>query len=219
MSIGRNNPNRMELMKLKNKLKMTSRGHKLLKDKQDELIHQFVNLVYETRDLRLEVDEIFPEMISEFSNVKRKMSLSSIYELLMIPTGSVDATYETISIMAVDVPKVTLKEETTRSEKTYSDISSPQEIDNIQEEMQSLLPKIIKLAELEQRLRLMADEVEKLRRRVNVIEHVMIPELNSEIKRITMKLEDNERSNTVRIMKSKEIVIEKILAERAKRNK
>jgi len=219
MSIGRNNPNRMELMKLKNKLKMTTRGHKLLKDKQDELIHQFVNLVYMTRDLRLEVDEIFPEMVSEFSNVKRKMSLSSIYELLMIPTGSVDATYEIKSIMAVDVPKITLKDEKTIPEKTYSDISSPQEIDNIQDEMQSLLPKIIRLAELEQRLRLMADEVEKLRRRVNVIEHVMIPELNSEIKRITMKLEDNERSNTVRIMKSKEIVIEKILAERAKRNK
>src|SRR5690625_251455 len=209
----------MELMKLKNKLKMTTRGHKLLKDKQDELIHQFVNLVYMTRDLRLEVDEIFPEMVSEFSNVKRKMSLSSIYELLMIPTGSVDATYEIKSIMAVDVPKITLKDEKTIPEKTYSDISSPQEIDNIQDEMQSLLPKIIRLAELEQRLRLMADEVEKLRRRVNVIEHVMIPELNSEIKRITMKLEDNERSNTVRIMKSKEIVIEKILAERAKRNK
>lgn len=219
MSIGRTNPNRMELMKLKDKLKMTSRGHKLLKDKQDELIHQFVLLVYETRDLRLEVDDLFPEMVNEFSNVKKKRSLSNIYELLMVPTGSVNLDYDTKSIMAVDIPKITIKESKEVNDKTYSDLTSPQEIDNIQENMKSLLPKIIKLAELEQQIRLMADEIEKLRRRVNVIENVMIPELNTEIKRIEMKLEEDERSNTVRIMKSKEIVIENMLKERAKRNK
>ena len=217
MSIGQNNPNRMELMKLKSKLQMTIRGHKLLKDKQDELIHQFVLLVYETRDLRLEVDALMPVVASEFNEIKKKTSLVNIYELLMIPTGSVEANFGTKSIMAVDVPEIKLLESSNTSEVTYSDFSSPQEIDNIRNNMEGLLPKIIKLAELEQRIRLMADEVEKLRRRVNVIEHVMVPELNTEIKRITMKLEENERSNTVRIMKSKEIVIENMMKERAKR--
>ena len=181
------------------------------------LIHQFVLLVYETRDLRLEVDALMPVVASEFNEIKKKTSLVNIYELLMIPTGSVEANFGTKSIMAVDVPEIKLLESSNTNEVTYSDFSSPQEIDNIRNNMEGLLPKIIKLAELEQRIRLMADEVEKLRRRVNVIEHVMVPELNTEIKRITMKLEENERSNTVRIMKSKEIVIENMMKERAKR--
>ncbi|HKL95536.1 MAG TPA: V-type ATP synthase subunit D [Haploplasma sp.] len=219
MSVGQNNPTRMELMKLKSKLTMSLRGHKLLKDKQDELIHQFVTLVHKTRDLRVEVDNSMPKLVNNFDNIKTKMSLVDIYEMLMVPSESINVKYEQNSIMTVLVPKITLETKSVSSEVTYSDLTSPIEIDIIGEEMNGFLPKIILLAELEQRIRLMADEIERTRRRVNVIEHVMVPELQAEIKRITMKLEDNERSNTVRIMKSKEIVIEKIMAERAKRNK
>lgn len=219
MSVGQNNPTRMELMKLKSKLTMSLRGHKLLKDKQDELIHQFVTLVHKTRDLRVEVDNSMPKLVNNFDNIKTKMSLVDIYEMLMVPSESINVKYEQNSIMTVLVPKITLETKSVSSEVTYSDLTSPIEIDIIGEEMNGFLPKIILLAELEQRIRLMADEIERTRRRVNVIEHVMVPELQTEIKRITMKLEDNERSNTVRIMKSKEIVIEKIMAERAKRNK
>lgn len=219
MSVGQNNPTRMELMKLKSKLTMSLRGHKLLKDKQDELIHQFVTLVHKTRDLRVEVDNSMPKLVNNFDNIKTKMSLVDIYEMLMVPSESINVKYEQNSIMTVLVPKITLETKSVSSEITYSDLTSPIEIDIIGEEMDGFLPKIILLAELEQRIRLMADEIERTRRRVNVIEHVMVPELEAEIKRITMKLEDNERSNTVRIMKSKDIVIEKIMAERAKRNK
>ena len=219
MSVGQNNPTRMELMKLKSKLTMSLRGHKLLKDKQDELIHQFDTLVHKTRDLRVEVDNSMPKLVNNFDNIKTKMSLVDIYEMLMVPSESINVKYEQNSIMTVLVPKITLETKSVSSEITYSDLTSPIEIDIIGEEMDGFLPKIILLAELEQRIRLMADEIERTRRRVNVIEHVMVPELEAEIKRITMKLEDNERSNTVRIMKSKDIVIEKIMAERAKRNK
>lgn len=219
MSIGQVNPTRMELIKLKNKLAMSRRGHKLLKDKQDELIHQFVKLVHETRDLRALVDSIMPSLVKNFSEIKQENSLVSIYEMLMIPSRNINLEFETLSIMAVEVPKITLKTSEVSSEKTYSDFSSPIEIDFIEEKINELLPNIIKLAELEQRVRIMADEIEKLRRRVNVIEHVMIPDLLVEIKRINMKLEDHERSNTVRIMKSKEIVLEKIMEDRKKRHK
>ena len=219
MSIGQNNPTRMELIKLKNKLTMSLRGHKLLKDKQDELIHQFVVLVHQTRDLRLEVDSTMSKLVKNFENIKQKMALVDIYEMLMIPSEAVKINYDKLSIMTVEVPKITLETTSVTNEITYSDITSPIEIDMISKEMNGFLPKMILLAELEQKIRLMADEIERTRRRVNVIEHVMVPELRTEIKRITMKLEDNERSNTVRIMKSKEIVIEKIMEERAKRNK
>lgn len=219
MSNGQVNPTRMELIKLKNQLAMSRRGHKLLKDKQDELIHQFVKLVHETRDLRALVDSIMPSLVSNFSEMKQDNSLVNIYEMLMVPNNKIDLEFETISIMALEVPKITLKTEKVSSEKTYSDFSSPIEIDFIEEKISELLPNIIKLAELEQRIRIMADEIEKLRRRVNVIEHVMIPDLLVEIKRINMKLEDHERSNTVRIMKSKEIVLEKIMNDRKKRHK
>lgn len=217
MSVGQNNPNRMELMKLKNKLQMTNRGHKLLKDKQDELIHQFVLLVYKTRDLRAEVDNNMPNIAINFSKMKIENSLTNLYEMLMVPSKTIELEFKYESVMAVSVPKINLKEETITKDKTYSDFSSPIELDLIESQMSTLLSKIILLAELEQKIRLMADEIEKIRRRVNVIEHVMIPELIAEIKRINMKLEDHERSNTVRIMKSKEIVIEKIIADCRKR--
>lgn len=217
MSIGQNNPTRMELMKLKSKLTMSQRGHKLLKDKQDELIHQFVLLVHRARDLRIEVDSLLSNAVSKFVKIKEKMALIDIYEMLMIPSESVKIDYDVKSVMTVEIPNIDYHLSRTETISTYSDITSPIEIDFLQDEMLALLPKIIKLAEFEQRILLLSDEIEKTRRRVNVIEHVMIPELEVEIKRITMKLEDNERSNIVRIMKSKEIVVEKMLLDRKKR--
>lgn len=217
MSIGQNNPTRMELMKLKSKLTMSQRGHKLLKDKQDELIHQFVVLVHRTRDLRMEVDQLLSNAVSKFVKIKEKMALVDIYEMLMIPNESIDINYDIKSVMTVQIPNVDFKISNIDPQSTYSDITSPIELDYMQQNMLKLLPKLIKLAEFEQRILLMSDEIEKTRRRVNVIEHVMVPELQAEIKRITMKLEDNERSNIVRIMKSKEIVVEKMLSDRKKR--
>ncbi|HHT55474.1 MAG TPA: V-type ATP synthase subunit D [Acholeplasma sp.] len=219
MNKGQINPTRMELMKLKNKLQMSVRGHKLLKDKQDELVHSYISIVNETRALREEVDLLFSDVLGVFVKMKQKKALVDIYEMLMIPSSKIEIDYKHKSIMTVEIPKIDIKEIDTKGNQTYSEISAPMEINEVENKMNDLFPKLIKLSEMEQSIHLMTEEIAKTRRRVNVIENVMIPDLRDNIKRITMKLEDTERSNTVRIMKSKDIVMEKVLAERAKRNK
>ena len=219
MNKGQINPTRMELMKLKNKLQMSIRGHKLLKDKQDELVHSYIEIVNETKTLREEVDILFADVLVVFVKMKQKKALTEIYEMLMIHSSKIDLNYSYKSIMTVEIPKVEVKSIDTSSNQTYSEISAPMEINEVENKMNLLFPKLIKLSELEQSIYLMTEEIAKTRRRVNVIENVMIPDLRENIKTITMKLEDAERSNTVRIMKSKEIVMDKIIAERAKRNK
>lgn len=217
MNKGQINPTRMELIKLKDKLKMAVRGHKLLKDKQDELIHSFIEIVNETRKLREEVDNLFSDALSVFLSMKQRKALVDIYEMLMVPSSQIDIAYKTNSIMTVEIPKIDINVSNKKQEQTYSDISAPMEIYEVEDKMNALFPKLIKLAELEHSVNLMTEEIARTRRRVNVIDNVMIPDLQSDIKRITMKLEESERSNTVRIMKSKEIVMDKILSERAKR--
>ena len=219
MNKGQINPTRMELMKLKNKLQMSVRGHKLLKDKQDELVHSYISIVNETRALREEVDLLFSDVLGVFVKMKQKKALVDIYEMLMIPSSKIEIDYKHKSIMTVEIPKIDIKEIDTKGNQTYSEISAPMEINEVENKMNDLFPKLIKLSEMEQSIHLMTEEIARTRRRVNVIENVMIPDLRDNIKRITMKLEDAERSNTVRIMKSKEIVMDKVLAERAKRNK
>ena len=219
MNKGQINPTRMELMKLKNKLQMSVRGHKLLKDKQDELVHSYISIVNETRALSEEVDLLFSDVLDVFVKMKQKKALVDIYEMLMIPSSKIEIDYKHKSIMTVEIPKIDIKEIDTKGNQTYSEISAPMEINEVENKMNDLFPKLIKLSEMEQSIHLMTEEIAKTRRRVNVIENVMIPDLRDNIKRITMKLEDTERSNTVRIMKSKDIVMEKVLAERAKRNK
>ncbi len=151
--------------------------------------------------------------------MKQKKALVDIYEMLMILSSKIEIDYKHKSIMTVEIPKIDLKEIDTKGNQIYSEISAPMEINEVENKMNDLFPKLIKLSEMEQSIHLMTEEIAKNRRRVNVIENVMIPDLRDNIKRITMKLEDTERSNTVRIMKSKDIVMEKVLAERAKRNK
>jgi len=217
MNKGQINPTRMELIKLKDKLKMAVRGHKLLKDKQDELIHSFIEIVNETRKLREEVDNLFSDALSVFLSMKQRKALVDIYEMLMVPSSQIDIDYKTNSIMTVEIPEIDINVSNKKQEQTYSDISAPMEIYEVENKMNALFPKLIKLAELEHSVNLMTEEIARTRRRVNVIDNVMIPDLQTDIKRITMKLEESERSNTVRIMKSKEIVMDKILSERAKR--
>lgn len=219
MSRGHINPTRMELMKLKNKLIMSKRGHKLLKDKQDELIHTFMEMVYDTRNLREQVDQLFSEVLIMFSALKEKKALVEIYEMLMISQTVLDIDYKHRNIMTVEIPKISINEVKSIDTQTFSDITSPIEIDSVKDKMNELFPLLIQLAEKEQSIYLMTEEISKTRRRVNVIENIMIPNLEEDIKRITMKLEDNERSNLVRVMKSKEIVLDKITKERANRNK
>ena len=217
MSNAQINPTRMELMKLKNKLKMSIRGHKLLKDKQDELVHTFIEMVYDTKTLREKVDQLFADVLTVFTTMKESRALVDIYEMLMVSDSNIDIEYKNRNIMTVEIPNIIVNETKQEGIQTFSDITSPIEIDDVKEQMNDLFPLLIELSQKEQSIFLMTEEISKTRRRVNVIENIMIPGLEEDIKRITMKLEDNERSNLVRVMKSKEIVLDKIAKERNKR--
>ena len=199
------NPTRQELTKLKQQLIMTSRGHKLLKDKQDEMIRRFMGIIQEAKALREEVNHLLSLSVGLYKRSLAKSNQYILYDALSIPSNSVNLTYQKENIMSVHVPKITI-ESTDFKGITYSFHSTPPTLDKAILELSSALPKLIELAVIEKRVDMLASEIEKTRRRVNAIEHIMIPELETNIKVIEMKLDDQERSNTVRMMKSKEIV-------------
>jgi len=199
---------RMELTKLQNQLRIAKRGHKLLKDKQDEMVRQFMDIIRQNRELRIEVERELVLIMQKFNNAKNKSSTATINEALYIPTRNLELDTKVNYIMNIETPHLEF-EVTDSIDITYSFFSTPLEIDESLINLSSLLPKIIKLAELDKASSMLASEIEKTRRRVNAIEFVMMPEMSEQIHVIKMKLEDNERSNIVRLMKSKEIILNK----------
>ncbi len=199
---------RMELTKLQNQLRIAKRGHKLLKDKQDEMVRQFMDIIRQNRELRIEVERELVLIMQKFNNAKNKSSTATINEALYIPTRNLELETKVNYIMNIETPHLEF-EVTDSIDITYSFFSTPLEIDESLINLSSLLTKIIKLAELDKASSMLASEIEKTRRRVNAIEFVMMPEMSEQIHVIKMKLEDNERSNIVRLMKSKEIILNK----------
>lgn len=197
------NPTRMELKKLTARLSTAVRGHKLLKDKSDEMIRRFTLIIKEDKRLRDEVEEELSRTLKQFSVAR---SLTPAYEAetaFSMPSVAVQAECLTASIMGVEVPKIALKEEK-RSDGlpyAYSEITS--EADYSVGMVTALLPKLVRLAETEKAVRLLADEIERNKRRVNALEYVMIPQLQETIKYIKDKLAENERAAVVRMMKVK----------------
>ncbi|NLL68714.1 MAG: V-type ATP synthase subunit D [Acholeplasmataceae bacterium] len=198
---------RMELTRLRNQLQIAKRGHKLLKDKQDEMVRQFMIIVRQNRELRLEVEHELILVMQKFNNAKNKSSKTQINEALLVPARNLELKEKVNYIMNIETPY--LEFETSKDfDLTYSFFTSPLELDESLLNLASLLPKLIELAQLDKASSMLASEIEKTRRRVNAIEYVMMPEMEAMIKEIRMKLEDNERSNIVRLMKSKEIILE-----------
>lgn len=208
MAFAHVNPTRMELSRLKRQLGTAERGHKLLKDKQDEMVRQFMAVIKENRNLRIEAEAELKKIITRFSGAKLKMSRAGIYEALMIPTKAVSINARAKSIMNIKVPELEIHDEG-KIDLTYGFAFTPSELDEAIIALSKLLPKLIRLAELEKTCDVLADEIEKTRRRVNAIEHIMIPDMEEKIKYIIQKLDDNERSNIIRLMKSKEIILNK----------
>jgi V/A-type H+-transporting ATPase subunit D len=202
------NPTRMELTKLKNQLQMTSRGHKLLKDKQDEMIRRFMLIIEEAKVLRTSVDSGLSLTMQQYKAASARSNPHVLYEAMMLPSNEVKLKFSKKNIMSVHVPTIKLENSGTKS-LTYSLSSTPASLDKAILKLEELLPDLIKLAEIDKQIKMLAREIEKTRRRVNAIEHIMIPKLEANIKKIMMKLDDNERSTTVRMMKSKEIVTQK----------
>lgn len=199
------NPTRMELKKLKARLSTAVRGHKLLKDKSDEMIRRFSEIIRENKRLREEVEEEIAATLKRFS-LARSLTPSYVAEAAFsMPAVAVQVDCSTESIMGVDVPKATVavgqNEEGAGVPYAFSEITG--EADEAVRAAYRLLPKMIRLAETEKTVRMLADEIERNKRRVNALEYVMIPQLNETIKYIKDKLDENERASIVRLMKVK----------------
>ena len=195
----------MELKKLKARLSTAVRGHKLLKDKSDEMIRRFSEIIRENKRLREEVEEEIAATLKRFS-LARSLTPSYVAETAFsMPAVAVQVDCSTESIMGVDVPKATVavgqNEEGAGVPYAFSEITG--EADEAVCAAYRLLPKMIRLAETEKTVRMLADEIERNKRRVNALEYVMIPQLNETIKYIKDKLDENERASIVRLMKVK----------------
>ncbi|WP_067836251.1 V-type ATP synthase subunit D [Amphibacillus sediminis] len=200
-------PTRMELSNLKDRLAISTRGHKLLKDKQDELMRQFITLIRKNNQLRDEVERELTEAMRAFVVAKSLLNESFIEELFAVPNTSVTLNIQEKNIMSVIVPEMnfSVDEDEKKSEMQYGLLNSNSELDDSIEKISKVLPKLLKLSEIEKTCQLMADEIEKTRRRVNALEYLKIPQLEETIHYIQMKLEENERANITRIMKVKDM--------------
>ncbi len=202
------NPTRMELARLKREMEITIRGHKLLKDKQDELIRRFMQIIEITKNLRIEVDRLLVLTMQKLNVATAKSSAAEIYNSLLTKSSLFTVSFTKRPIMSVYVPNIELKQNL-NEKHNYSLPSAPVALDQAVLMLKELLPKLISLAMMEKQVDLLSYEIEKTRRRVNAIEHIRLPALEENIKMIVMKLDDIERFNTVRMMKSKEITQKK----------
>lgn len=200
------NPTRMELKNLKTKLKTASRGHKLLKDKSDEMIRRFIEFAKENMKLRREVEKELSSALTSFLLAKAVSNESSIQEAVAMAGTKVELELGTKNVMSVQVPSISIKERDLSEKYPYSFAFVTAELDSSIATISELLVKLVKLAEIEKTCNMLAIEIEKNRRRVNALEYVMIPQTEETIKYISMKLDENERSNTVRLMKVKSII-------------
>ena len=210
------NPTRMELTRLKGKLKTAQRGHKLLKDKRDELMKQFLDTVRELRALRAQVEEELMRVHGSFTVASALMSGQAMEQALMYPKQSVELTMTFQNIMSVNVP---LYHYQTRTDDTgdifpYGFAATSGELDGAVAALGEVFQSMLKLAQTEKAAQLMAEEIEKTRRRVNALEYVVIPETQENIRYIAMKLDENDRSTTTRLMKVKDMLLEQALEEK-----
>lgn len=199
------NPTRMELQKTKKRLATATRGHKLLKDKQDEMARQFMVYIRRDRALRREIESLLGEAMGKMSLAEAQMGTTALEEALMISAAAEPPELSTGNIMSMKVPKITPAKKTS-GEISYGFAFTSEKLDDAYLAINELVPKLYELAAVEKTCDMLSDEMERTRRRVNALEYVMIPEMQATIKYITAKLEDNERSNTIRLMKVKEIM-------------
>lgn len=209
MAVLQVNPTRMELSRLKKRLTTSMRGHKLLKDKRDDLMKKFLELIRENMELRTQLEEKMAGVYAGFVIAGAQMDDAVLQESLMLPQTQVYAEVNTRNVMSVDVPDFSFSESSseTRDIYPYGLAFTSGELDSSVEALSEVLPLMLKLAQAEKTAQLLAEEIEKTRRRVNALEYVQIPTLQETIKSITMKLDENERSNLARLMKIKDMMI------------
>ena len=208
----------MEMTRLKGQLKTATRGHKLLKDKLDELMKQFMEIVRENKRLREEAEKALEDAYKNFIIARAVLSEASLGEALMIPQQAVSVKVTNRNIMSVNVPVFDFQKEGSKEGNIYpyGMAFTSGELDSAMISFSDAMEPLLRLAESEKSAQLLAQEIERTRRRVNALENVMIPNYQETIKFIAMKLEENERANTTRLMKVKDMVAKKAIEDKKK---
>ncbi len=203
------NPTRMELTKLKARLVTASRGHKLLKDKQDELMRRFIEMIRRNKVLREQVEKELIEVFKEFLVSSAIMSPEFLEQAVALPKEEITVDIQQKNVMSVNVPVMNFVRKLADDPSSiypYGYAQTSSELDDAISRLYAVMPQLLDLAEVEKSCQLMADEIEKTRRRVNALEYRTIPELQETIRFIRMKLDENERSTITRLMKVKELI-------------
>ncbi len=210
------NPTRMELTRLKARLRTAQRGHKLLKDKRDELMKQFMEVVREDQALRQRVEQALMRAYGSFTVASALMSPEMLEQALLCPRRSVSLEQSFENVMSVEVPRYQFRLAGGDGADVcpYGFAQTSGELDDAVRELGDILPDLLRLAESEKATQLLAAEIERTRRRVNALEYVKIPQMQQSIKYITMKLDENERANTIRLMKVKDMLLKESIEER-----
>ena len=203
------NPTRMELKKVQARYTTARRGHKLLKDKRDELMKKFLEVVRENKELRERVEASLAKVHSSFGIAAATVSPHMLKEALILPKkeGKLDVTYKNVMSVTVPVFNLQVLSEGGADGYNYGMAFTSGELDAAARELNDLLSDLVKLAEMEKTAQMLAEEIEKTRRRVNALEYIMMPRYLETIKTIKMKLEENERGNTTRLMKVKDMML------------
>ena len=206
------NPTRMELSRLKIRLKTAVRGHKLLKDKQDELMRQFIDMIKKNKKLREKVEEMLQNSFKDFLLSRGVMSDEMLESAIAYPKEKIGVEVKKKNIMSVNVPQMTFVRENEGNQGMiypYGYAQTSADLDDAIDGLNSVMDNLLELAEVEKACQLMADEVEKTRRRVNALEYMTIPQLKETIRFIQMKLDENERGSITRLMKVKDMMSKK----------
>lgn len=203
------NPTRMEMKRLQTRYQTARKGHKLLKDKRDELMRQFLDIVREDKTLREKIEASLSEYYASFTVASAVTGPQMLETALICPKkeGEINVTYK--NMMSVTVPELHLQmlTETGSDNYNYGMAFTSGELDTSLRALCGIMEDLIRMAELEKTAQLLAEEIERTRRRVNALEHILMPQYLDAIKTIKMKLDENERGNTTRLMKVKDMMI------------
>lgn len=200
------NPTRMELKKLKARLQTATRGHKLLKDKSDEMIRRFTALIKEDKRMRAELEAELSDCLGKFATACAYSSKEEIDKIFSMPVSNVSATFGVKDVMNVEVPSIEVNETESDASFPYAFAEMTSEADYSVEKISRLIGKLLKLAEIEKTVAMLAVEIERNKRRVNALEYIMIPQIEETVRYIKSKLDENERAATTRLMKVKDIL-------------
>ncbi len=200
------NANRMELLRLRRRLSLARRGHKLLKDKRDELMRRWLGLIDEVKRLRLEIEKEFQSILEKFVLAKASKGGYQTEQELLLPSKKIKVSVKKKNIMSVNIPEYT--SEISNKILPYGYVNTSGEMDIALSDFEKFIDKLLGLAEKEKMLQLMALEIEETRRRVNALEYKLMPNISDTINAITMKLDETERSNQVRLMRIRDIIRE-----------